>query len=129
MPRFFRLSVTTQPLDVVYNPAVFQQVTEFFSQDSSRAQSVLIERQLREVARVRYEELKSQTKAELVNTLDSMMRGDLVRALGCKANRSRGSPCIGPYNAVPAVVVSFLRVFTAFLAAGARHRVHNRRLW
>lgn len=70
--------MTTQPLDVIYNPTVFERVSEFFSQGSTRAQSLLIERQLREVARVRYEELKNQTKVELVNTLGSMMEGDLV---------------------------------------------------
>ena len=73
---FFRLSVTTQPLDVVYNPLAFDHITEFFSRGSMEgAQALLIERQLREVARVRYEELKNQTRAELVQTLDAMMEG------------------------------------------------------
>ena len=72
--------MTTQPLDVIYNPMVFEKVSEFFSQGSAtRTQARLIERQLREVARVRYEELKNQTKAGLVHTLDSMMEGDMVR--------------------------------------------------
>lgn len=41
-------------------------------------QALHIERQLREVARVRYEELKNQTRAELVQTLDAMMAGSEV---------------------------------------------------
>ena len=41
-----------------------------------------IERQLREVARVRYEELKNQTRAELVQTLDAMMAGSEVVSCG-----------------------------------------------
>lgn len=42
------------------------------------AQALYIERQLREVARVRYEELKNQTRHELVQTLDTMMDGSDV---------------------------------------------------
>lgn len=45
-------------------------------------QALHIERQLREVARVRYEELKNQTRAELVQTLDAMMAGsEVVRTI------------------------------------------------
>ncbi|KAJ7382631.1 hypothetical protein OS493_033687 [Desmophyllum pertusum] len=75
----YRLSVTTQPLDVVYNPLVLDHVSEFFSRASMEGtQALHIERQLREVARVRYEELKNQTRAELVQTLDAMMEGSEV---------------------------------------------------
>ena len=71
-----RLSVTTQPLDVVYNPLVLDHISEFFSRASMEGtQALHIERQLREVARVRYEALKNQTRAELVQTLDAMMEG------------------------------------------------------
>ena len=71
-----RLSVTTQPLDVVYNPLVLDHISEFFSHASMEGtQALHIERQLREVARVRYEALKNQTRAELVQTLDAMMEG------------------------------------------------------
>ena len=74
-----RLSVTTQPLDVVYNPLVLNYISEFFSHTSMEGtQALHIERQLREVARVRYEELKNQTRAELVQTLDAMMEGSDV---------------------------------------------------
>ena len=74
-----RLSVTTQPLDVVYNPLVLDHISEFFSRASMEGtQALHIERQLREVARVRYEELKNQTRAELVQTLDAMMGGSDV---------------------------------------------------
>ena len=74
-----RLSVTTQPLDVVYNPLVLDHISEFFSRASMEGtQALHIERQLREVARVRYEELKNQTRAELVQTLDAMMEGSDV---------------------------------------------------
>lgn len=45
-------------------------------------QALYIERQLREVARVRYEELKNQTRAELVQTLDAMMAGSEVVSCG-----------------------------------------------
>ena len=45
-------------------------------------QALHIERQLREVARVRYEELKNQTRAELVETLDAMMAGSEVVSCG-----------------------------------------------
>lgn len=75
----YRLSVTTQPLDVVYNPCVLDHISEFFSHTSVEGtQALYIERQLREVARVRYEELKNQTRAELVQTLDAMMAGSDV---------------------------------------------------
>lgn len=77
--RSCRLSVTTQPLDVVYNPLVLDHISEFFSHTSMEGtQALHIERQLREVARVRYEELKNQTRAELVQTLDAMMAGSEV---------------------------------------------------
>ena len=76
---FSRLSVTTQPLDVVYNPLVLDHISEFFSHASMEGtQALHIERQLREVARVRYEALKNQTRAELVQTLDAMMEGSEV---------------------------------------------------
>jgi len=76
---FSRLSVTTQPLDVVYNPVVLDHISEFFSRASMEGtQALHIERQLREVARVRYEALKNQTRAELVQTLDAMMEGSEV---------------------------------------------------
>lgn len=73
--------MTTQPLDVVYNPLVLDHISEFFSRSSLEgAQALQIEKQLREVARVRYEELKNQTRAELVQTLDALMAGsDVVR--------------------------------------------------
>ena len=71
--------MTTQPLDVVYNPLVLDHISEFFSHTSLEGtQALHIERQLREVARVRYEELKNQTRAELVQTLDAMMAGSEV---------------------------------------------------
>lgn len=76
---FSRLSVTTQPLDVVYNPLVLDHISEFFSHASMEGtQALHIERQLREVARVRYEALKNQTRAELIQTLDAMMEGSEV---------------------------------------------------
>ena len=81
--RSCRLSVTTQPLDVVYNPLVLDHISEFFSHTSMEGtQALHIERQLREVARVRYEELKNQTRAELVQTLDAMMAGSEVVSCG-----------------------------------------------
>ena len=82
----FRLSVTTQPLDVVYNPTVLNHIAEFFSHTSMEgAQALYIERQLREVARVRYEELKNQTRHELVQTLDTMMDGSDVVMMSCSS--------------------------------------------
>ena len=75
--------MTTQPLDVVYNPLVLDHISEFFSHTSMEGtQALHIERQLREVARVRYEELKNQTRAELVQTLDAMMAGSEVVSCG-----------------------------------------------
>lgn len=82
----FRLSVTTQPLDVVYNPTVLNHIAEFFSHTSMEGtQALYIERQLREVARVRYEELKNQTRHELVQTLDTMMDGSDVVMMSCSS--------------------------------------------
>lgn len=49
------------------------------------AQALYIERQLREVARVRYEELKNQTRHELVQTLDTMMDGSDVVMMSCSS--------------------------------------------
>lgn len=61
---------------MVYNPLVLDHISEFFSRASMEGtQALHIERQLREVARVRYEALKNQTRAELVQTLDAMMEG------------------------------------------------------
>ncbi|XP_048580764.1 intermembrane lipid transfer protein VPS13D isoform X3 [Nematostella vectensis] len=71
----YRFSITTQPLDIVWNPSVIDRVSDFFSNDTLSAQYVNVERQLREAAWLRYEELKNQTKAELKQTLDSMMEG------------------------------------------------------
>ena len=66
-------------MSFVYNPQVFKRVSGFFSRSSSlRAQSLHIERQLMEAARLRYEELKNQTKAELIHTFDAMVEGSVV---------------------------------------------------
>ena len=71
--------MTTQSVSFVYNPHVFKKVSGFFSRSSSlRAQSLHIERQLMEAARLRYEELKNQTKAELIHTFDAMVEGNVV---------------------------------------------------
>jgi len=58
---------------------VLDHISEFFSHASMEGtQALHIERQLREVARVRYEALKNQTRAELIQTLDAMMEGSEV---------------------------------------------------
>lgn len=69
------------------------------------AQALYIERQLREVARVRYEELKNQTRHELVQTLDTMMDGSDVVMMSCSSQSCRRrkfklAPLIGngPYT-------------------------------
>jgi hypothetical protein len=72
---FCRFSITTEPLDITYNPLVIECISDFFSNDSLNAQYMNVERQLREAAWLRYEELKNQTKAELRHTLDSMIEG------------------------------------------------------
>ena len=75
--------MTTQPLDVVYNPLVLDHISEFFSHTSmGGTQALHIERQLREDARVSYEELKNQTRAELVQTLYAMIAGSEVVSCG-----------------------------------------------
>lgn len=72
---FFRFSLRTEPLDITYNPLVIDHVADFFSKDTLNANYMTVERQLKEAAWLRYEELKNQTKAELKHTLGNMMKG------------------------------------------------------
>ncbi|KAK3737381.1 hypothetical protein QZH41_011519 [Actinostola sp. cb2023] len=71
----YKFSLTTEPLDITYNPLVIESISDFFSKGSLNTHYMSVERQLKEAAWLRYEELKNQTKAELRHTLDSMMEG------------------------------------------------------
>ncbi|CAH1798376.1 unnamed protein product [Owenia fusiformis] len=73
----FSLEMKTQPLDMVYNADVIDRLCDFFqSNTSSKLASHQTELQLTAAMQHRYQELKSQTKAELKQTLDEILEGE-----------------------------------------------------
>ena len=67
-------------MDMVYNPTAIQRISDFFnSRTNNRGLSSRgSELQLTRAARLRYEELKTQTKQELRQTLDGILEGEQV---------------------------------------------------
>eukprot|EP00057_Strongylocentrotus_purpuratus_P005557 XP_003731250.1 PREDICTED: vacuolar protein sorting-associated protein 13D [Strongylocentrotus purpuratus] len=74
-----RLEIISRPLDIVYNPTAMDRVSNFFKAEgrgSKGLSSRASELQLTKAARMRYEELKIQTKQELASTVDSLLEGE-----------------------------------------------------
>lgn len=64
---------------MIYNPDAMQRVSSFFSSKTegmSGLTSRASELKLAETARLRYEELKNQTKQDLIYTLDTLLEGE-----------------------------------------------------
>ncbi|XP_077998114.1 intermembrane lipid transfer protein VPS13D-like [Glandiceps talaboti] len=75
----YRLEVTTRPLDIIYNPKPIRRVSEFFSSKQKGMSSRPSELHLTKAARIRYEELKNQTRAELLQAWDHMLEGETIQ--------------------------------------------------
>ncbi|XP_033641822.1 vacuolar protein sorting-associated protein 13D-like isoform X2 [Asterias rubens] len=74
-----RLEIITRPLDMVYNPSAMQRISDFFNSPAAKSKGLASrpsELQLTRLARLRYEELKNQTKQELRHTLDTLLEGE-----------------------------------------------------
>ncbi|XP_022090239.1 vacuolar protein sorting-associated protein 13D-like isoform X2 [Acanthaster planci] len=74
-----RLEIITRPLDMVYNPSAMQRISDFFDTSTAKARGLASrpsELHLTRMARLRYEELKNQTKQELRHTLDTLLEGE-----------------------------------------------------
>ncbi|XP_014665862.1 PREDICTED: vacuolar protein sorting-associated protein 13D-like [Priapulus caudatus] len=88
----YRLVMKTTSLDTIYNPGAIKRIRQFFRTRSSTRQSAL---KLTEAARVRYEQLKMQTKAELQHTWEQLLEGEqLVRTKRWDAHLNISAPQI-----------------------------------
>nr|XP_002733622.2 PREDICTED: vacuolar protein sorting-associated protein 13D-like [Saccoglossus kowalevskii] len=74
----YRLEITSRPLDMIYNPKPIRRVSDFFSPKQSGMSSRPSELHLTKAARIRYEELKNQTRAELLQAWDQVLEGGTV---------------------------------------------------
>ncbi|XP_072833810.2 intermembrane lipid transfer protein VPS13D [Pogona vitticeps] len=77
-----RLEVSTQPLNIIYNPQAIKKVADFFYKGRVHTsgfgcQSEL-ELRVAEAARRQYNKLKMQTKAEIRQTIDRLLVGDFI---------------------------------------------------
>ncbi|KAJ7306492.1 hypothetical protein JRQ81_009847 [Phrynocephalus forsythii] len=77
-----RLEVSTQPLNIIYNPQAIKKVADFFYKGKVHSsgfgcQSEL-ELRVAEAARRHYNKLKMQTKAEIRQTIDRLLVGDFI---------------------------------------------------
>ncbi|XP_013925695.1 PREDICTED: vacuolar protein sorting-associated protein 13D, partial [Thamnophis sirtalis] len=77
-----RLEVSTQPLNIIYNPQAIKKVADFFYKGRVHSsgfgcQSEL-ELRVAEAARRQYNRLKMQTKAEIRQTIDRLLVGDFI---------------------------------------------------
>uniref|UniRef100_A0A8D0BUC4 Vacuolar protein sorting 13 homolog D n=1 Tax=Salvator merianae TaxID=96440 RepID=A0A8D0BUC4_SALMN len=77
-----RLEVSTQPLNIIYNPQAIKKVADFFYKGRVHSsgfgcQSEL-ELRVAEAARRQYNKLKMQTKAEIRQTIDRLLVGDFI---------------------------------------------------
>uniref|UniRef100_A0A670ZLE6 Vacuolar protein sorting 13 homolog D n=1 Tax=Pseudonaja textilis TaxID=8673 RepID=A0A670ZLE6_PSETE len=77
-----RLEVSTQPLNIIYNPQAIKKVVDFFYKGRVHSsgfgcQSEL-ELRVAEAARRQYNRLKMQTKAEIRQTIDRLLVGDFI---------------------------------------------------
>ncbi|XP_025027200.1 vacuolar protein sorting-associated protein 13D isoform X1 [Python bivittatus] len=77
-----RLEVSTQPLNIIYNPQAIKKVADFFYKGKVHSsgfgcQSEL-ELRVAEVVRRQYNKLKMQTEAEIRQTIDQLLVGDFI---------------------------------------------------
>lgn len=71
----YRLAVSALPLDLVYNKTLIDRVKAFFSPSDTSTEA-----RLHQLAKRRYEELKTQTKAELRQTFDEWTHAEVKEA-------------------------------------------------
>ncbi|XP_070615164.1 intermembrane lipid transfer protein VPS13D isoform X2 [Erythrolamprus reginae] len=77
-----RLEVSTQPLNIIYNPQAIKKVADFFYKgrvlSSGFGCQSELELRVAEAARRQYNRLKMQTKAEIRQTIDRLLVGDFI---------------------------------------------------
>jgi hypothetical protein len=75
----YSIKMRTQPLQVVYNPATIERISNFFKRQVSAKKADLhaIEQQILDAAWARYEELKTQTKTGLYHAMDDLLLGQV----------------------------------------------------
>lgn len=70
-----KLHISSQPLNIVYNPAVLHCLSEFFKIPDELNRSAQLSAKLRSVAYHRIEEAKQKTKEEFLKSLHSILDG------------------------------------------------------
>ena len=75
----YSIKMRTQPLQIVYNPATIERISDFFKRQVSAKKADLhaIEQQILDAAWARYEELKTQTKTGLYHAMDDLLLGQV----------------------------------------------------
>lgn len=75
----YSIKVSTQPLEIIYNPTTIQKISNFFKKPVSVRKSDIhaIEQQVLDAAWARYEELKTQTKSGLYSAMDDLLLGQV----------------------------------------------------
>ncbi|XP_064107510.1 intermembrane lipid transfer protein VPS13D-like isoform X2 [Macrobrachium nipponense] len=76
-----KLVVNSSALDIVYNPSALEAISNFFTTPYQKREGTGSSSQmtaLTSAAKKRYEELKEQTKQELMRNFEHIMEGDLV---------------------------------------------------
>ncbi|XP_028393538.1 vacuolar protein sorting-associated protein 13D-like [Dendronephthya gigantea] len=76
----YGLKIRTQPLQIVYNPATIERISDFFRRQTistKKADLHAIEQQILDAAWARYEELKTQTKTGLYHAMDDLLLGQV----------------------------------------------------
>ena len=75
----YSIKMRTQPVQIVYNPATIERISDFFKRQVSAKKADLhaIEQQILDAAWARYEELKSQTKTGLYHAMDDLLLGQV----------------------------------------------------
>ncbi|XP_075461165.1 intermembrane lipid transfer protein VPS13D isoform X3 [Ascaphus truei] len=77
-----RLTVSTRPLNIIYNPQAITKVADFFYKgkvhSSGFGYQSELELRVAEAARRQYNKLKMQTKAEIRQTIDRLLVGDFI---------------------------------------------------
>ncbi|XP_043916363.1 vacuolar protein sorting-associated protein 13D [Protopterus annectens] len=77
-----RLEVSTQPLNIIYNPQTIKKIADFFYKgkvhSSGFGYQSELELRVAEAARRQYNKLKMQTKAEIRQTIDQLLVGEYI---------------------------------------------------
>ena len=75
----YSIKMRTQPVQIVYNPATIERISDFFKRQVSAKKADLhaIEQQILDAAWARYEELKTQTKTGLYHAMDDLLLGQV----------------------------------------------------